>query len=285
MSDKNSDYKKVKITKNDLKILKNLKKNKATKEFFVFQRLLCVSEFKELVHEIRQALSIPNNGTTKEELDSYVKKYNVFHLDKNKYTNLTQKLSLPHDQSDKLIDFYFKYRHIFDKKIFTVKPILINILTQYILKNNITPSYSGIYFEKIEMSSGNEGDEGYMKMNSFQIVFNEDIKKEELINFIEKNYQLIQKTTKKDFFDSGNYFPNQSDIDQDILIWNIYLDFKKGKIKEPLSNRRIDESIRIYLIDNQKISVGTDRIKKIRGRFRKYNKPKDIPYYEKKRSI
>lgn len=256
----------IELTKEQKSILKKLKKINANKERFVFQRLLYVWEFHETVKTIRLVLNIPNEGLNDIESKKYLSDtMNPIFIGGTYYQSHNKRYTLPKPQLELIDHFFSGYSHIFGKKAPLVKTTYLDVVIQYILKNDIDPLHPEINFERLEIPPQSEDE---ASLDLFQITFPAYITKEKLLDFLDKNYQTIKKETSERQKIKARYSVFE-DIETDILVWNTYLKSINNEITKKYDDHRIDQMVREKL--KPKVDISVDKFKDIRARFRKFN--------------
>lgn len=256
----------IQLTKEQKTILKKLKKKNATKERFVFQRLLYVWEFHEMVKTIRLMLDIPNEGLSDIESVKYLSdSMSPIFISGTYYQSHNKRYTLPKPQLEMVDHFFNGYNHIFGKKAPLVKITYLDVVIQYIIKNDIDPMHPEINFERLEIPAQSEDESN---LDLFQITFPAYVTREKLLDFVNKNYQTIKKETSEKQKIKGR-FSSFDDIETDSLVWNSYIQAKNNEISKQYDDHRIDQMVREEL--KSKADISLNKFKEIRARFRKFN--------------
>lgn len=275
---KNSVHRRIDISKNDLEFLRKIEGGTtlARRNHIIFCDALLLEDFKLFVQKTRKRLNIPENGFDGSFLLTNGTIYNVtISAMKERRGGKTFHKKLSDD-----VLLYVNNKHYFkkytDKDLFSFD-VLTKLIEEYITYNSIS---GGVGYVGDISYENNGGDEAYA--DRIKILVRPDIRKEELLEFINNNFFLIKDYGRianlKRKIPKNDRLKVYKEFDKDISIYNRYLELMaegrtikgKGYVENIIAREIAEEIERCF---KQKISDDTVKttIQRMRKKIKQIN--------------
>ena len=205
----NMEPKQISINKSDLRFIKSL----SNRQKLFFERLFLIPDFHQMIDAVRDDLGDFKPQTIKDD------RWFTIGLMQTKNL-LPTEFNLPRGAQDTVNDFLesYKYYLLGNHKGWSAKQ-LKEWVSEYILTNKVSKE-SDFLFEEVRHINAEDPEE--IDMNYYQIIFPKDTRKQELKDFVDKQFKSVIGQKQKTKLSSDSTIP----LFERILIWNEYVRLK-----------------------------------------------------------